>query len=142
IWATHFIAMLAFSPGVATGYNIALTGFSLIVAIVLTGVGLAVAVTPGSGVAAWLGGAMVGGGIAAMHYTGMAAFEVPGRIAWDPTLVGASIVLGALIGAAALFAGLRGEALKWRLIGALLLTVAICSLHFTAMGAASIIPDP
>src|SRR5262249_920304 len=36
----------------------------------------------------------------------------------------------------------RNEALKWRLLGALLLTVAICSLHFTAMGAASIIPDP
>ena len=42
IWATHFIAMLAFSPGIP-GYNIALTGLSLVVAIFLTGVGLAVA---------------------------------------------------------------------------------------------------
>ena len=31
----------------------------------------------------WVGGAMVGGGIAAMHYTGMAAFEVAGIILWD-----------------------------------------------------------
>jgi NO-binding membrane sensor protein with MHYT domain len=80
IWATHFIAMLAFSPGVATGYNVALTGLSLIAAIVLTSAGLAVAVTPESRIAPWLGGAMVGGSIAAMHYTGMAAFEVPGRL--------------------------------------------------------------
>jgi len=41
IWATHFIAMLAFSPGLPTAYNIVLTILSLIVAIFLTGAGLA-----------------------------------------------------------------------------------------------------
>ncbi len=142
IWATHFIAMLAFSPDIATGYNLALTGFSLIIAIVLTGLGLAVAITPQSRVAPWVGGAMVGGGIAAMHFTGMTAFEVPGRIVWDPILVVVSIALGCIIGSAALFFGLRKDSLKSRLLGALLLTAAICSLHFTAMGAASISPDP
>ena len=45
-------------------------------------------------------------------------------------------------GAAALFVGLRGEGRRWTLLGALLLTAAICGLHFTAMGAASVIPDP
>jgi diguanylate cyclase (GGDEF)-like protein/PAS domain S-box-containing protein len=142
IWATHFIAMLAFSPGLPTAYNIALTIFSLIAAIFLTGMGLAVAVMGSLRAGAWLGGAMVGGGIAAMHYTGMAAFEIQGRIVWDPTLVLASIALGGLIGALALPVGLRGDGLKWKVLGALLLTVAICSHHFTAMGAASIVPDP
>jgi diguanylate cyclase len=140
IWATHFIAMLAFTPGTPTAYNIALTFLSLIAAIVLTGVGLAVALTSRCG--AWLGGAMVGGGIAAMHYTGMAAFEIQGRIVWDPFLVAASIALGALIGAVALPVGLRGPSLSWKICGALLLTLAICSHHFTAMAAAAIIPDP
>ncbi len=142
IWATHFIAMLAFSPGLPTAYNILLTIFSLIAAIFLTGTGLAVAVMADWRASSSLGGAMVGGGIAAMHYTGMAAFEIQGRIVWDPTLVLASIVLGGLIGAIALPLGLRGNELKWKILGALLLTVAICSHHFTAMGAASIIPDP
>jgi diguanylate cyclase (GGDEF)-like protein/PAS domain S-box-containing protein len=142
IWATHFIAMLAFSPGIPNAYNIALTGLSLVAAIVLTGIGLAVGVSSNSRVNPWLGGAMVGGGIATMHYTGMAAFEIQGRIAWDPVLVTVSIVLGGLIGAFALPVGLRGDSLKWKLLGALLLTVAICSHHFTAMGAVSIIPDP
>ncbi len=59
-----------------------------------------------------------------------------------PRLVGASIALGGLLGAVALPVGLRGDALKWKVLGALLLTLAICSHHFTAMGAASIIPDP
>jgi PAS domain S-box-containing protein len=142
IWATHFIAMLAFSPGLPTAYNIALTILSLFAAVALTGAGLAVAIMSISGAGAWLGGAMVGGGIAAMHYTGMAAFEIQGRIVWDPTLVAASILLGTLIGSAALPVGLRRDSLKWKILGALLLTVAICSHHFTAMGAASIIPDP
>ena len=85
---------------------------------------------------------MVGGGIAAMHYTGMAAFEVMGRVVWDPVLVTASILLGVLIGAVALPVGLRRDSLKWKCLGALLLTLAICSLHFTAMGAAAVMPDP
>jgi len=91
IWATHFIAMLAFSPGIPNAYNILLTGISLIAAILLTGTGLVVALAP-IRMGTWLGGAIVGGGIAAMHYIGMAAFEIQGRIVWDPSLVTASIV--------------------------------------------------
>jgi diguanylate cyclase len=142
IWATHFIAMLAFSPGIPSAYNIALTFLSLVAAIVLTGAGLVVALNPKIPAAPWLGGAIVGGGIAAMHYTGMAAFEIEGRIIWDPVLVAMSIALGAVIGAAALPIGLRDASLKWKTLGALTLTVAICSHHFTAMAAAAIIPDP
>jgi diguanylate cyclase len=142
IWATHFIAMLAFSPGIPSAYNIPLTVLSLIVAIVVTAGGLAIAITWNGRPAAWLGGIVVGGGIAAMHYVGMAAFEVQGHIAWNPALVAASIGLGCGFGAAALPAGLHGDSLKWKALGALLLTLAICSMHFTAMGAVSIIPDP
>src|ERR1051326_5239621 len=102
IWATHFIAMLAFSPGIPSGYNIALTVLSLIAAIVLTGIGLAVALSPRLPGSAWIGGMIVGGGIAVLHYTGMAAFEIEGRLVWDPTLVVASIPLGGIPGAIAL----------------------------------------
>ena len=142
IWATHFVAMLAYEPSIPNAYSTGLTSLSLIAAIILTGAGLAVGVSSISRGGAWIGGALVGGGIAVMHYTGMAAFEVQGRILWDPILVFISILLGAVIGAVALPVGLRGDLLKWKLLGALLLTLAICSHHFTAMGAASLIPDP
>ncbi|WP_425488224.1 EAL domain-containing protein [Microvirga mediterraneensis] len=142
IWSTHFIAMLAFSPSLPTAYNVTLTIISLIAAVMLTGIGLGTALLSGVALASWIGGAIVGGGIAVMHYTGMAAFEVSGTIAWDPALVAASILLGGLLGAAALAMALGQSSRGGILLGALLLTLAICSHHFTAMGAVSITPDP
>jgi diguanylate cyclase (GGDEF)-like protein/PAS domain S-box-containing protein len=142
IWATHFVAMLAFTPGIPSGYDIVLTILSLIAAILLTGAGLAISLIPHWRHGPWVGGAVVAGGIAAMHYTGMAALEIAGIVLWDPALVVASIVLGAVIGAVALPVGLHGKEEKWKIGGAVLLTLAICGHHFTAMGAVSIIPDP
>ena len=141
IWATHFIAMLAFSPGLPNAYDVALTFLSLVIAVAVTGVGLAVAASSDRAHGAALGGAIVGGGIVAMHFTGMAAFEVQGQLVWDPALVIASIVLGTLIAALALPISLRGDALRWKAVGAITLTLAICAMHFTAMGAVSIMPD-
>lgn len=119
-----------------------LTALSLVAAIILTGWGFAVALSRTVPAANWLGGAIVGGGIAVMHYTGMAAFEIQGRIVWDPVLVGVSIAAGGVIGAAATRVGLIEGGGKWKVVVALLLTAAIVSHHFTAMAAAAIVPDP
>jgi diguanylate cyclase (GGDEF)-like protein/PAS domain S-box-containing protein len=141
-WATHFIGMLAFSPDLKTGYDIGLTALSLVAAIVILGLGMTVAILGDSRRLIALGGAVLGGGIAAMHYLGMAAFEVPGRLSWNGVLVAASVAAGLLFGALALRVGLRDGRMRSTLIGALLLTLAICSHHFIAMGAVAIAPDP
>ncbi|KXF77009.1 diguanylate phosphodiesterase [Paramesorhizobium deserti] len=141
IWSTHFIAMLAFSPNLPQGYNVTLAGLSLVFAVAMTGLGGLVAVKSRYPHGDLLGGAIVGGGIAAMHFTGMAAFKVEGQIAWDPVFVIAAIVLGVLLGAAAMRVALAAGGMKSKLAGAALLTLAICSHHFTAMGAISIMPD-
>ena len=141
IWASHFIWMLAFSPDGPTGYDFVLMLLSLVAAIALTGVAYFTAIDGGWPMRA-LGGVLVGGGLATMHYTGMAAFRIAGFIVWDETLVAASIALGCGLGAAALVVGAGNTTLLHRLQGALLLTLAIFSLHFTGMGAASIVRDP
>ena len=142
IWATHFIAMLAFEPNLPSAYAIGLTGLSLVYAITLTGVGLALALSVSAPFGAALGGAVLGLGIAAMHYTGMEAFEIAGHIRWDPVLVAASLVCGALFGGAALPVALAAKTMRGRMTGALLLLLAICGHHFVAMGAVTIVPDP
>jgi PAS domain S-box-containing protein len=85
---------------------------------------------------------VVGGGIAGMHYTGMWAVELPGRVTWWPGLVVASVALGILLGMAALLVAARRDTMRATTLAAVLLTLAIVSHHFTAMGAVEIVPDP
>ncbi|HEX4554823.1 MAG TPA: MHYT domain-containing protein, partial [Xanthobacteraceae bacterium] len=142
IWATHFIAMLAYDPGVVVGYGLALTVLSLAAAIAITSIGLGVAVSARSRGAAPLGGAIVGGGVACMHYLGMSALALPGHVAWSADLVLASIVIGMLLGAAAVAVARRSDRPRDTVAAAALLTLAIVAHHFVAMGAVVIVPDP
>ncbi|HEV2157187.1 bifunctional diguanylate cyclase/phosphodiesterase [Bradyrhizobium sp.] len=142
IWATHFIAMQAYGPGAGGAYNIPVTVLSLIFAIAVTFVGLSISVSAARSILVALGGAVVGGGVAAMHYTGMMALEIPARIGWATGTVTASIVLGIVFGSLALFVAGRRDSLADALGATVLLTVAIVSHHFTAMGAVELTPDP
>jgi methyl-accepting chemotaxis protein len=142
IWATHFIAMLAYDPGIGIAYDLELTVLSLVAAAAVTSLGLAVAVHAPPPFGAAVGGGIVGAGVAGMHYTGMSAVELPGHISWDPWLVAASIGLGMLLGMTSLTVASRRADTQARLLAAALLTLAIVSHHFTAMGAIEIVPDP
>ncbi len=108
----------------------------------LTGAGLLLTQRRTLPAAPAYGGGLLGAGIAAMHYTGMAAYEIAGLIMWDVSLVAASLVFGVLLGAAALQVALSGRGALPHVLGALLLLLAIVSHHFTAMGAVTIVPDP
>ncbi|KYK44685.1 diguanylate cyclase [Bradyrhizobium liaoningense] len=142
IWATHFIAMLAYGPGGAGAYNIPVTILSLMLAISVTFVGLSIAVASSRPVWIVLGGAIVGTGVAAMHYTGMAALEMPARVDWIGSTVAASVLFGIIFAALALFVAARGDDIRHALSATALLTVAIVAHHFTAMGAVLLTPDP
>jgi diguanylate cyclase (GGDEF)-like protein/PAS domain S-box-containing protein len=142
IWATHFIAMLAYDPTIGAGYNLVLTVLSLLIAVLITGAGLGTALLDFGRWTAVFGGAVFGGGIAAMHYTGMMALEVPGRITWAPNLVVASIVLGIAFGALALYFASRRDDWLSALTATILFALAILFTHFTGMGAVLIVADP
>jgi NO-binding membrane sensor protein with MHYT domain/methyl-accepting chemotaxis protein len=142
IWATHFLAMLAYEPGIPIAYSVRMTTLSLIAAAVVTASGLAIAVFFRGRWSPLVGGGVIGAGVACMHYLGMAALELPGHVQWDGALVITSILLGMLLGMAALFVAVRWQGLRALLASALLLTLAIVSHHFTAMGAVEIVPDP
>jgi NO-binding membrane sensor protein with MHYT domain len=142
IWATHFIAMLAYDPGIVVGYGMVLTALSLVVAIMVTSAGLGLAVNGESRWSAPAGGAIVGGGVACMHYLGMWALEAPGHVSWSADLVVASITVGMLFGTAALMIAVRSAGMRATFVAGLLLTLAITSHHFTAMGAVELVPDP
>jgi signal transduction histidine kinase len=141
VWATHFVAELAFRPGLPIAYDLGFTALSVVVAVLVSGLGLAIALGRSTYSAA-LGGVVVGLGVAAMHYTGMAALRLPAVAQWDINYVIASIVVSAVFSSLAMtVARTRGDVLG-RLQATGLLVLAIVGLHFTGMAAVTFFPDP
>lgn len=145
IWAMHFIAMLGFSvEGTAIRYDIPITALSAAAAVLVVGCGLfIVGLRPGGGVSRLLaGGVLTGLGVAAMHYLGMAAMYMPGMThSYDPLLVTLSVVIAIGASTTALAAALYLPA-RFLLPAALIMGVAVCAMHYTAMFAVSVRPVP
>ena len=142
IWTTHFVAMLGYRLPFDHAFDPALTIASLLIAIFFTAAGLHLAATRPRGLPAEVGGAVIGAGIVAMHFTGMRGFEIAGRIEWDMPLVEASILFALAFGALAMHLASRRSVRHYKPLSVLALVLAICAMHFTAMGAATVVPDP
>ncbi len=142
IWTTHFVAMLGFDPPTGYTYEPTLTLASLAIAMVFTAAGLHLAAAGGPTFMIEAGGAVIGFGIAAMHFTGMAGLQVAGHVEWAADLVVASVVLGVLLATLAVNRCARVSTVRGQTLGAGLRVLAICSMHFTAMGAATFVPGP
>jgi signal transduction histidine kinase len=139
IWGTHFVAMLAYSPGLPVGYDVTLTSLSIVIAVVLSAAGFAVALRTGF---AALGLAIAGAAIGAMHYTGMAALKGPFLQVWSFGYVTASILIGIGLAALAGQSAVTIRNFRGRALAASLLALGICGMHFTAMTALTLYPDP
>jgi NO-binding membrane sensor protein with MHYT domain len=142
IWATHFIVMLGYGPGVPVTYALGPTLLSLLIAICVTSLGLATAIIGRAWWAALAGGAIVGAGIGAAHYIGMWAVEAPGSVSWDTSPLTASTAIAILLAMAALTAASRRSSTQATLAVTTLLTLAIVSQHFTTLGTIEVVPDP
>jgi PAS domain S-box-containing protein len=136
IWSMHFVAMLAFVMPIPISYDIGLTALSLIVAIVVTGVGFQVISRRVSPVRLVLSGVFMGLGIVAMHYTGMAAMRGHDELRYDHLYVAFSIVIAIGASIAALWLAFRTTQLLHKLGAAIVMGLAISGMHYTAMRAA------
>jgi PAS domain S-box-containing protein len=139
IWAMHFVAMLAYGmPGMAVSYDVALTLLSLIVPIVGTGISFAVMNRSEAAIGTLAAaGPIMGLGVVAMHYIGMAAMRMPATLHYDLRWVAVSVLFA--IGAAtiALFLATRNNDIRQRSGAAAVMGVAIAGMHFSGMRAAS-----
>jgi signal transduction histidine kinase len=143
VWATHFVAMLAFNPYLPVSYHVPLTVLSVVIAIAISYLGLSVTVAGRSrGDVVAVGGAIVGAAVASMHYVGMSAMQVPAEIQWDVGWVVASLLIGIGMASLALVMAVRRPNGWHRLNAANMLALGICGLHFTAMAAVRLVPDP
>jgi NO-binding membrane sensor protein with MHYT domain len=144
IWLMHFAAMLGFEvPASPVRYDLPMTLASLGCAVAAVGVGLlVVGHGPRRLPKVVLGGVLTGGGVLAMHYTGMLGVHVAGEVAYDPALVVASGIIAVVASTVALWfaVSVRGWA---RISGAAaIMAVAVCGMHYTGMAAMRVHLDP
>jgi NO-binding membrane sensor protein with MHYT domain len=141
IWVMHFIAMLGFSinDGVKVRFDVPLTLISAVVAVLVVGIGLFAVSLPAepSILALLVGGTITGSGVAAMHYTGMAAMRTDAHIDYDPKIVGISVAIAIVASVAALWFTLRVRGLPATIGAALIMGVAVTGMHYTGMAAMS-----
>jgi two-component system sensor histidine kinase/response regulator len=147
IWAMHYLGMLAYRLPVVVYYDWPTVALSLLCAIFASGTALFVV----SGkhmtrVDATLGSLVMGGGIAAMHYIGMAAMRLPALCRYSFPLVALSIVLAVLISLVALWLSFnlredRQSRSSRKIASAMLMGAAIPVMHYTGMAAATFFPS-
>ncbi|VVD60949.1 diguanylate phosphodiesterase [Pandoraea aquatica] len=155
IWSMHFIGMLALSLSpswspldskatLPLGYDPAITAASLGIAIAISWAALWLVAS--ERFTRWrLGcaGVTLGIGIAAMHYSGMAAMKMDPDISYDPLLFAASITIAIAAATAALWIArtLRDGSLRYvmakRVGAAVVMGLAITAMHYTGMSAAT-----
>jgi NO-binding membrane sensor protein with MHYT domain len=136
IWSMHFMAMLGFSvagePPIR--FDLGITVASLMTAIVVVAIGLfIVGYGQPSAMKVIAAGVFTGIGVAGMHYSGMAAMQIPATVTYDPRTVAASVAIAIVAATVALWFTVtlrRGAALT---IGALIMGVAVNGMHFTGM---------
>jgi NO-binding membrane sensor protein with MHYT domain len=142
IWSMHFIGMLAFSLPIPLAYDISITLASLVIAVAISGFALLVASNPQLSVGQLSVAAVIMGiGISAMHYTGMAGILIVPMITYEMHILVASVVIAIVASFAALwlFFQLRhGRSLGMRLArvgAAFVMGLAISGMHYTGMAA-------
>ena len=141
IWTTHFVAMMGYEADALAGYEPTATLLSLVLAIMITGVGLFIAAVTTRSLLIEAGGALVGAGIASMHYVGMSGYQVQADLHWNMSYVWASLVAAGFFGALATSRVARPVTRFCRYGGGVALVLAIASTHFIGMTALTVEPN-
>jgi NO-binding membrane sensor protein with MHYT domain len=138
IWVMHFVAMVGFSiTGSPVRFDLTITLASWIAAVIVVGFGLfIVGYTSRPTIPKiFVGGLFMGVGVAAMHYTGMAAMRMDGTPAWDMRLIIASVVIAVVASVVALWFTVSVRKSGAVVGAAAIMGVAVCAMHYTGMAA-------
>lgn len=142
IWSMHFLGMLAFRLPIAMSYDPSITLLSLLIAAASSAFALCMVCQDElSWTRLSLSALLMGSGVCAMHYTGMAAMRMTPEIQYDPWLFSLSVVIAVLASGAALWIAfhLRRRSSHVRLMqvgAAMVMGLAIAGMHYTGMAAA------
>jgi len=140
VWATHFVAMTAYDVGIPLSFALAPLFGSLAISLGAQTAAFWLAHATRNVTVRILAGCLAGLGIITMHYVGMTGVEADALLQWDAVLVAASVSMSVLFAASAFFCFFASTNKLRALHAGGVLLVAICALHFTAMGALTLVP--
>jgi signal transduction histidine kinase/ActR/RegA family two-component response regulator len=140
VFSTHFLAMQGYDAGGDVRYAVWSTISSFFMAFASIGLACMVALYRPGPMYRALGAALAISGVAAMHFLGVAAMQLPGLILWSPDLVGASIA-AAIALAAGSAAFLHGRPAWLRFAASACGAISVVILHFGSMSAMTLEPQ-
>lgn len=139
VWSMHFIGMLAFHLPIPIAYDLPLTLLSVLPVILATLLGFKVlresSISPKQ---IFISGLLMGAGISAMHYTGMAALKMTPEISYNPLAFSLSLVIAAIASWGALLMMYQGERIQLPpllrfTLGAVIMGFAISGMHYVSL---------
>jgi diguanylate cyclase (GGDEF)-like protein len=140
VWATHFVAMLAYNGAQPIGFDLWVTLLSA--GISIGGFWVSSIQIGAAKLREFERALLIALTIAAMHFTGMLGIKVAADIAYDWAL----IAWGSLVSVCLIWTSIvvfnRKLGKVYLETATLLLVLALCALHFTAMAATTIVPNP
>lgn len=142
VWSMHFIAMLAYRTPFQVQYDPGLTVLSGLVSMAATASGLTFLAERTSLRRILGGGALVGLGVAVMHYMGMEAMRLPGQVYYRPGYFAASVGIAMAAASVALWLSVSLRTARQRAAASVVMATAICGMHFTGMIGTVIVAEP
>jgi NO-binding membrane sensor protein with MHYT domain len=141
IWAMHFIGMLAYHMPAEASYDLFLTLLSFLIAVLAVGIGYGVMTIIPEGLWRDVAAAIfTGGGIAGMHYVGMAAVTGPIELAYQSFRVAVSVLVGIVAAGISLHLAFGTKLQARAILGAVAMGLAISGMHYSAMYGTVITP--
>ncbi|SFQ66999.1 MHYT domain-containing protein [Donghicola eburneus] len=139
IWSMHFVAMLGLRMPMLFYYDAAITLVSALIAIlIVTSALLLLHFRKRTKTTILIAGTLVGAGVLAMHYVGMAGMQLCQPVYTPSGVIGSSILaIGLCILAFAVAYGRRSN--RNILIGTLCFGVAVTAVHFLAMSSTNFV---
>ena len=148
IWCMHFVGMLAFKLPVAMAYDPWVTLASMVPAILASGIAIHQFLQESLNLSKLTFSALLmGAGIGAMHYIGMAAMRGDATMAYDPGLFLLSIIVAIVLAFIALSVKFLYQRMAhsvrrnwYKSSSILLMGLSISGMHYTAMAAVYFFP--
>ena len=133
IWSMHFVAMLGLQLPVLFYYDVLTTLVSALTGILIVGIGLIILhFRDRSAKTITAAGLVIGSGILAMHYLGMAGMQAC-RAAYTPTGIAVSISISLALGTLAVWVAYGERTRRNILVGTICFATAVVALHFIAV---------